>query len=1088
MEPRDRDHLVRTAASALLWIAAFAYAVSFYLASTKLLRGLPPTEPVAVGRVTVDGVSKARDYAGALLYFALVPPLAFLLRPLLGRYHQRVAPRREGETRVFSAALFALPYLLAPFLFLTTRKELWGILLPLVLSAAGPLAIAAAERRRWIRDLGNSATRGTHALLLAEGGAWILFRYLATGGRIGHIPTLFLEIPFAIFFLGLFWAAAILIARAWALSSFGSMRRNATSIALAAAPLLALPLLALGTVDLRLSVSAIWLLMVAAAVALLLRSGAVPAPGRLRAAAAWIAIPLILFVVGWTSIANSLKWTDLFHRGESLGPAAEYLAGEVPYRDVFVLHGPLDDGMLDAWVMRWAGTDVAISNARIVAMSALALVVLWTVAMLLFDSIPLSLLVVALGAMTFVENARALFELSVLALLFAGLLRGSRIALLAAGALSAITLFYSLDIGLYSIFGSIAGIIGWAIWRWRSRPTTVAEPEAESTIQPLDQRPTIDDQRRLQTTDNRQQTTILWYFLGLAAGAAPFLLWLSSRGALDAFFTVTFVEVPRFIDPVWSLPFPDLASFFRSGLQIRSIADFILGERSRFLLNPLILGAALVVLIARFARRRTPERIDLALLLLAAFGIATQRSAVGRADFPHQYFSAFLISPVIVALLLLAVRAAARVWRGERAGGRLLLAFGGLAIVPVAAALLWVPDLLAARLDAIVNYRAQRSPLWFDPNVATIDERIAAVSSEIRRLTPASAPIFDFSNQPALYFFAERRNPTRFFQIPIASAPGFQLEILRDLERERPPLVLRRSPQAFDRFDGIPNEVRAQAVAAYIDALYEHQTTVRGVEIWTRKRNAGDLSRFMKRISIPSAVELAASERVVIPGVASARGAAGADWVSDLVAQNPSGRPVELRLRYASNHGTRDRALTLAPGELRTFEDFPRTLFALGETAGALWIEYPSGARPLAFALTRDRARGGNATRSFPLSQSDAAEAGTPAGDLRIVGARSGGTRRTNVGAINVGMTPARIRIHATTDDGAPIGGALEWDIPEERSWLLVDVEGRLGVALDGSVVLHVTPLRGRAVAYASVIDGLTGIHELVPALPVARP
>ncbi len=1071
MELRDRDHLVRTAASALLWIAAFAYAFSLFLVATKLLRGLPPTEPVAIGRVTVDGVSKGRDYAGALLYFALVPLLAFLLHPLLRRYHERIAPRRGGETHVFSAALFALPYALAPFLFLTTRKELWGVLLPLLLAAAGPLAIGAAGTLRWRRELAGAGSGATHALLLAEGGAWILFRYLATGTRIGHIPTLFLEIPFALFFLLLFWGAALLIARAWALSSFGSTQRNATSIALAATPLLALPLLALGGIDLRASITVVWILVVVAALALLLRRRRDPSPPRLRAAAAWIAVPLILFVVGWTSIANSLKWTDLFHRGESLGPAAEYLAGEVPYRDVFVLHGLLDDGMLDAWVMRWTGRDIAISNARLVAMSALALVALWVVALLLFDSMPLALLVVALGAMTFVENARALFELSVLALLFAGLWRGSRVALLAGGALSALTLFYSLDIGIYSIVGSVAGIAGWAIWRGRAGRRLDQDRQNGRAPQPINDR-----------------LSILWYLLGLTAGAAPFLIWLSARGALAAFFTVTFVEVPRFIDPVWSLPFPDLASFFRSSLQIRSIADFLLGERSRFLLNPLILGLVLLVLIGRFARRRPPERIDLALLLLAAFGIVTQRSAVGRADFPHQYFAAFLMAPALVALLLLAARGAARTWREAEPGGRLLLACLALALVPVGGALLWVPDLIAARLDSIVNYRAQRSPLWYDPNVAIVNDRIEAVSSEIRRLTRASSPIFDFSNQPAFYFFAERRNPTRFFQIPIASPPRFQLEILRDLERARPPLVLRRSPQAFDRFDGIPNELRAQAVAAYLDALYEHETTVRGVEIWMRKRStAGDLSRFMKRISMPSLASLASAERVVIPGVASARGAAGADWVSDLVARNASARPIELRLRYASNRGARDRTLPLGPGELRIIEDFPRTLFSLAESAGALWAEYPADAKPLLFALTRDRARGGNASRSAPLGQGDAAEAGTSADDLQIVGAISGGTRRANVGAVNVGTVPARIRIHATAPDGTPAGAALEWEIPEERSWLLVDVEGRLGVPLNGSVVLHVTPLRGRAVAYASVIDGLTGIHELVPALPVAR-
>ncbi|HEU5161549.1 MAG TPA: hypothetical protein VFV54_00240, partial [Thermoanaerobaculia bacterium] len=713
MEQRSRDRLARHAAGALVWIAAFAYAVSFFLAATKLLRGLPPTEPLAIGRVTLEGVSKARDYAAAALYYGLVPIIAFVARPLLARYHARLAPRAiRGERLVFSTFLFAIPFILAPFLFLTTRKELWGILLPVVLAAAGPLSLALGERRRWARALFAPSSAPIHALLLAEAGAWVLFRYLAAGTRIAHIPTLFLEIPFVLFFLVLFWAAAMLVARAWALSSFGTLEGNASSIAIAASPLLVLPLLPLVELDLRFWVTLVWAVVAIAAVLLLaFRRHDRREPARMRRAVAWIAIPILLFVIGWTSIANSLKWIDVFHRGESLGPAAEYLAGEVPYKDVFILHGLMDDGMLDAWLMRWAGADVAVSNTRIVAMSAMAMVALWLLAFLLFDSIPLALLVVALGAMTFVENARALLELSVLALLFAGVWWRRPPVILAAGAVSALTLFYSLDIGLYSIFGSVAGLIGWFFWTRRV---------------PADQRSTINDPR---STINEQRSTIPWYLAGLLAGAAPFLIWLASAGALGDFFRVSFVDVPRFIDPVWSLPFPDLASFFRSDLQIRSIADFLLGERSRYLLNPLVLGAALLTLVARFARRLAPGKIDLALLLLATFGIFTQRSALGRADFPHQYFSAFLIAPTLVALLVILVRAWARVWREEGSGGRLFLATLALLSIPILGGVLWIPDLVAARLDSIVYFRAQRSPAWHDPNVATVSDRIDAVSA-----------------------------------------------------------------------------------------------------------------------------------------------------------------------------------------------------------------------------------------------------------------------------------------------------------------------------------------------------------------------
>ncbi|HSN68841.1 MAG TPA: hypothetical protein VLV48_06330, partial [Thermoanaerobaculia bacterium] len=664
-------------------------------------------------------------YAAAALFYGLVPILAFLARPLLARYHARLAPHAvRGERLVLSTFLFSIPFILAPLLFLTTRKELWGILLPVVLAALGPRALALRERRRWARELSDPAAAPIHALLLTEGAAWVLFRYLAAGTRIAHIPTLFLEVPFVLFFLFVFWAAAALVARAWALSSFGTIRGNLSSIAIAASPLLILPLLPLGALDLRFWVTLIWAAVALAAVLLLaFRRPDSHAPAAMRRALAWVAIPILLFTIGWTSIANSLRWIDVFHRGESLGPAAEYLAGEVPYRDVFVLHGLMDDGMLDAWLMGMAGTDVAVSNTRIVAMSALAMVALWTLGFLLFDSIPLALLVVALGAMTFVENARALLELSALALLFAGIWWRRPAAILAAGAVSALTLFYSLDIGLYSIFGSIVGLIGW--WLWTRRV-------------PSDQRSTTNDHR----------PTILWYLAGLLAGSAPFLFWLASAGALSAFVQVSFVDVPRFIDPVWSLPFPDLASFFRSDLQIRSIADFLLGERSRYLLNPLVLGAALLTLVVRFARRMPPGKIDLALLLLSSFGIFTQRSALGRADFPHQYFSAFLIAPTLVVLLVLLVRSWAPVWREEAPGGRLFLATLALLSIPLLGGVLWIPDLVAARLDSIVYFQAQRSPAWHDPNVATVSDRIEAGSGAVRRMTKPGEPIFDFSNQP----------------------------------------------------------------------------------------------------------------------------------------------------------------------------------------------------------------------------------------------------------------------------------------------------------------------------------------------------
>ena len=56
--------------------------------------------------------------------------------------------------------------------------------------------------------------------------------------------------------------------------------------------------------------------------------------------------------------------------------------------------------------------------------------------------------------------------------------------------------------------------------------------------------------------------------------------------------------------------------------------------------------------------------------------------------------------------------------------------------------------------------------------------RIQDVTKAVQELTRRNEPIFDFSNQPAFYFFADRPNPTRFYQVPILSPRGFQAETI----------------------------------------------------------------------------------------------------------------------------------------------------------------------------------------------------------------------------------------------------------------------------------------------------------------------
>src|SRR5436190_13985722 len=205
--------LYERVAAAILWIAGFAFATGVFFSITLLLGGLPPTEPVAVGLVTVERYSKLKDYVEAALFFLTVPPLTVWLRwigaRLLAREQRRFIARRDMAV----AILFTLPFMLSPLFYLTTGKAGWILLLPVAFAYAGVRALHAFDSTRWLRRLLRRELYPYHALIFGESMSWIIFRYLVTIRRIGHYPTLLLEATFVALFLGLFWGVAALTSR-----------------------------------------------------------------------------------------------------------------------------------------------------------------------------------------------------------------------------------------------------------------------------------------------------------------------------------------------------------------------------------------------------------------------------------------------------------------------------------------------------------------------------------------------------------------------------------------------------------------------------------------------------------------------------------------------------------------------------------------------------------------------------------------------------------------------------------------------------------------------------------------------------------
>jgi hypothetical protein len=1034
-------------ASAFLWAAAFSLATGVFLSITLLMGDLPPTAPVAIGLVTIERYSKLRDYLSAALFFLLVPPLTIWLRHLF---------ERVKRNRI----LFALPFLFSPLFFLTTGKVGWILLLPVALAFGGPALVRVVQTRRWIRDLFRPELHPYHALVFCEALAWLFYRYLVTARRIAHIPTLFLEVVFVAAFLAIFWAAALLIARLAHLNFGRDAEDVFRRITVAALPIVLLPFLAAAWVPLKpaRAVMAVTLL-VCALLAWIVRP---MQPRTARRLAAYLIIPSLIYLFSYASTADLSQWIDLFHRGESIGPASDYLRGKVPFRDVFALHGMLEDGQLDAWLMQLFGRSLDVAVARTVVVGAFLGVAIWFLGLVVFDSIPLALLCVAMGSWTTAENNRTFFQVAAVALFWNALRRRSRVSALFSGVFAGVALFFSYEIGAYSIAGALAASL--ILWVAAKRVPWNGLPPVQAAG---------------------------FFLLGAILGAAPFAIYLAMHGALDDFVTVSFVTIPRIIDAVWSLPFPDLVSTFRKDLTLHTLADFVLWEKFHLVLSPLVIAISAVYFIARWLRRNV-DALDFALLVLTIFATVAQRTAFGRASFRHQYFAAFLIGPLIVLLAVLLVRALRGLWREGGQGTRAFIVSLGVMAVPVVGVLFWIPDLVNARLQDFVRYYGRVLRVDRDSNAEAVRWRITDVVANVHELTKPEEPIFDFSNQPAFYFFADRPNPTRFYQVPILSPRAFQAETLRALEQAKPKVILRRSPELFDQFDGVTNDLRAQAVSAYIDDVYRFHRSVRGVELWTRRADARPraVADYLRSIRLPAKEELVATgvARMVFPAIGSVPGVGGSYWQSDLSLHNPFREPMRLSLRYVTGNTGFDRRITLAPRQTLRWPDVVRSFFARPGTVGTLWVEHREGRAPVAVVKTSDVAHHASASLEEPLTKRDAATAATESAELTIMGipAATVAGRRVNAGVVNIGTIPATFRFSARTRTGQPIGGSIEQGVPEDQVWLVNDLESVLGVKLDETTTVRITVIAGTGVGFATVVEP-SGDSEFIPAIPAQQ-
>jgi len=509
------------------------------------------------------------------------------------------------------------------------------------------------------------------------------------------------------------------------------------------------------------------------------RETAASDPFRARRPARWavIAGTVAVFVLMIFLHDHPYAHMDAFHEGEHLTAGWLMKSGERPFRDFYIFHGLAVDAGLDATVLGNPPSPLHprrlqtfLDAATVALLVPIAAELTATTAGLLLGVLASLCAIAAFWIPVFPFFRMAPVLIAALALL-RYLRTGNTRAFATAFCVSALGLLWSLDTGLYAFAGTIGAFLVLRLFRLEAKP--LPWPRAIAVI--------------------------------AVAIALPFLVLLAVRAGIREFLVDSFVIMPRAIDATWALPAPSQLN-----------ADAL-----RYYLPPAVYGffAALAVL----AIRRGDKTLAARLVIVTLFSLLFFRTAAGRVGWSHTRFALPFFGIALVAFLLepLVLR---RRW-----------VWAAVLAVPLFFHLEVAPNLAAGvklirawperqRHEGMVPYPVRPGRGIYTSEQNAID--LASLKGFVDSLGPRDQPIFDFSNDRALYYLLQRKPSTRCMEVSMLSVPEMLAEAMAQLKANPPVCVIVSGDPVIANFDGVSNAVRVPELARWMDANYPKRTQI----------------------------------------------------------------------------------------------------------------------------------------------------------------------------------------------------------------------------------------------------------------------
>jgi len=498
--------------------------------------------------------------------------------------------------------------------------------------------------------------------------------------------------------------------------------------------------------------------------------------------------------------ANGPHSMDNFHSGEQLSPANAFLQGQSMYDQIFFLRGAGADVLIPALGFMLFGKSIGsflLINHILMLLTMLgffglvALVVKGTSKYI----IAITLFYVSTSInLVQIRDIPVWIVMGLVFYLFMNILseRRKQIALVVIGLLASLELFMAIDRGLLLV--SLALMVAATL--------LVMVPNAKNiySFQPK--------------LWKQNLPSSLYIIGGLAIGLlvpAMMLGWSS----FVTFLKMTFVEIPEYGGLLVSTRFPTVFA-----------PEFIIW-------GPVIISIALGYLLFKLFANRLPKELNILipLLLVFLFSILVIKAGANRI---HILKMATVIAPLFfVAFIALgyAVRTAyiRRTVRMQLVPPIVILAvslivFSGLDFTR----LMHQPVYTRHELVEYLKMPRTSDDFWIKPETKQVRDYITAHTTK-------DDYIYVLPSNPAYYYLTDRKNPTRFYASWFADPQPFTDEVMKDLKKNVPKLVVYQDASWMDAPDDIPMQQRLPEVSEWILENYPIETKVGGARILSRE-------------------------------------------------------------------------------------------------------------------------------------------------------------------------------------------------------------------------------------------------------------